>query len=97
MFPRTASSTSYGPGRTSGPARWLPVSAVSMTTPSPVLPAIRRMSPQQRAKVEAELKDMPAADAPELVKTLAHDPDAGSTGDVAYIEEADQDDRDDDE
>ena len=58
--------------------------------------AIQRMSPQQRAKVEAELKDMPAADALELVKTLASDPDAGSTGDVAYIEEADQDDRDDD-
>ena len=59
--------------------------------------AIRSMSPQQRATVEASLKDMPAADALELVKTLAHNPDAGSTGDVAYIEEADQDDRDDDE
>ena len=59
--------------------------------------AIRSMSPQQRAKVEAELKDMPAADVLALVKTLAHDPDAGSTGDVAYIEEADQDTRDDDE
>lgn len=59
--------------------------------------AIRRISPQQRAKTEAQLREMPAANALELVKTLAHDPDAGRTADVAYIEEADQDHRDDDE
>lgn len=59
--------------------------------------AIRSISPQQRAKVEAQLGEMPASNVLELVKTLAHDPDAGRTADVAYIEEADQDHRDDDE
>ena len=59
--------------------------------------AIRRMSLQERAKADAHLKGMPVSDALELVKTLAHDPDAGRTADVSYIEEADQDERHNDE
>ena len=57
--------------------------------------AIRSMSPPERAKAEKQLKEMPTSNALELVKTMAHDPDAGRTADVAYIEEVDQDHRDD--
>jgi hypothetical protein len=57
---------------------------------------IEQMSPRERSEAEAQLQQMPREQWPELLRTLARDPDAGSTGDVSLIEEADQDSRTDD-
>ena len=57
---------------------------------------IRRMTPQQLEKTEAELRCMDPNEALDLLKTLMSDPEAGSTGDVPFIENADQPGRQDD-
>ena len=51
---------------------------------------IRGLSPAQRAEVESHLQGLPPEDQLEFVLTMAKDPDAGSTGDVSYIDGLDQ-------
>lgn len=59
--------------------------------------AIAQMTPTQRLAAEEALREMEPVRRVELLRTLAADPEAGSTGDVSLIENADQDSRADDD
>src|SRR5690606_34383693 len=50
---------------------------------------LRSLTRQERADVEERLAAMPPADRLEMATVLAHDPDAGRTGDVSLLD-ADQ-------
>jgi hypothetical protein len=57
---------------------------------------IEQMAPDQRAEAEAGLRQIPRENWPDLLRTMAFDPDAGSAGDVPLIEDTDQDSQADD-
>ena len=57
---------------------------------------MEQMNARKREDTEAELQQMEPEQQVALLKVLAKDPDAGSTGDVSLIEDADQDSRLDD-